>query len=73
MLFTQNPNDGQDNPFQSVLTRYIVLSSLTASGSWRAGSTITQTIAAILFLGRLVIADEILRLKLADTTLSYTK
>jgi hypothetical protein len=73
MLFTQNLNDGQDNPFQSVLTCYIVLSSLTASGSWHTGSTITQKIAAILFLGRLVIADEILWLKLADSTLSYTK
>jgi hypothetical protein len=73
MLFTQNPNDGRDNPFRSVFVRYIVLSSVTRDGGWRTASVITQSVAAILFTGRLVIANEMLRQKALNRTFSYMK
>jgi hypothetical protein len=63
LLYMQNLSDGPDNSFNSVLMRYIVLSSMRQSGQWRLASVITQVIAAILFTGRLTIAKIMLELR----------
>jgi hypothetical protein len=63
LLYTQNLNDGPDNPFKNVFVRYVVLSSMRQSGQWRLASVITQVIAAILFGGRLTVAKIMLELK----------
>jgi hypothetical protein len=63
LLYTQNLNDGPDDPFKNVFVRYIVLSSMRQSGQWRLASVITQVIAAILFAGRLTVAKIMLELK----------
>jgi hypothetical protein len=43
--------------------RYLILASVNAKGEWLAAGRITQKIAAILFVGRSVFADAILRQK----------
>lgn len=73
MLFTQNPNDGHDNPFRSVFVWYVVLSSVTCDGGWDMASVITQLVVAILFMGHLVIANEMLWQKALNHTFSYMK
>lgn len=57
-LFTQEPG-GQKTDFFSPITHYIVLSSLRKEQEWARGGTITHTIAAILFTGRLVFSRRI--------------
>ena len=63
LLYTQNLNNGPDNIFCSVFVRYTVLSSMRQNGQWRLASVITQTIAAILFAGRLTMAKIMLEFK----------
>jgi hypothetical protein len=73
LLYTQNPNDGEDNPFRSVFMRYIVLSSLRADGNWSPPSVITQVMSAILFGGRITIAGIMLERRTNESEQSFDK
>lgn len=53
----------KNDPFFSPFTRYLVLASVNAKGEWQAAGRITQKIAAILFIGRLVFAQKLLDTK----------
>ncbi|KAF7776873.1 hypothetical protein Agabi119p4_5266 [Agaricus bisporus var. burnettii] len=62
LLFTQLPTNENRGQFFTPIYHFLLLSSLRQNGQWAAGYTITHTIAAILFTGRLVFAHKTLRL-----------
>ena len=64
LLFRQGAVD--NDQFFSTFTRYIVLASVNAKGEWQAAGKITQKIASILFVGRLVFAEELITRKKED-------
>lgn len=70
-LFKQRPN-GND-PFFSCFTRYVILASVNAKGEWQAAGRITQKIAAILFIGRLVFAEALFEQKELSPELRTTE
>ncbi|KAF7771871.1 hypothetical protein Agabi119p4_6182 [Agaricus bisporus var. burnettii] len=53
-LYTQIPSGDIRGEFYSPITHYVLLSSLRKDQEWVPAGVITQTIAAILFTGRLV-------------------
>jgi hypothetical protein len=55
-LYTQLPSVENRGQFSNPIIHYLVLSSLRKGQEWAQSSTITQTIAALLFAGRLVFA-----------------
>ena len=65
-LFSQKADN--NDQFFSPFIRYLVLASVNANGEWQAAGRITQKIAAILFIGRLVFAQELLFTKMENTS-----
>jgi hypothetical protein len=53
-LYMATPDSADQGSFFSPLTHYLLLSSLRPEGGWCRASLITQKIAAMLFVGRLV-------------------
>lgn len=53
-LFCQHPPKGKDpDKFNGLLVRFLVMSAVKKNGDWRHSASVTQTIAAITFCGRL--------------------
>ena len=69
-LYTQGIRDGKDDPFRSAFMRYIVLSSVKASGQWLPANLITQTISPILFVGRVTLGRMMLVAKARSPNMS---
>jgi hypothetical protein len=57
-LYTQLPGEEVSGTFFSGILRYCVISSLRADGGWVPANRITETIAALLFTGRLTLYSE---------------
>jgi hypothetical protein len=62
LLFTQLPTNDNRGQFFTPIYHFLVLSSVRKKGEWATANTITRTIAAILFTGRLVFASKILQI-----------
>jgi hypothetical protein len=60
ILYTEAPTNANWGSFISPIVRFLILSSLKADGTWIPSSQITQTIAGLIFTGRLSIFSEIL-------------
>ncbi|EKM74463.1 hypothetical protein AGABI1DRAFT_95620 [Agaricus bisporus var. burnettii JB137-S8] len=56
LLYTQLPTNELRGQFFTPIYHFLVLSSLRKNGEWAAANSITHTIAALLFTGRLVFA-----------------
>ncbi|KAF7783355.1 hypothetical protein Agabi119p4_2731 [Agaricus bisporus var. burnettii] len=59
LLYTQLPSAENRGDFSHPISHYLLLSSLRRNQEWARSSVITQTIAALLFTGRLVFAHKI--------------
>ena len=70
-LYTDVPNGLSDDGFRSVFVRYIVLTSVKASGQWRTPSDITPRVAGILFTGRVTFGYKMLQHQSTNPTLTY--
>ena len=62
-----------NDSFFSIFIRYIVLASVNIKGDWLSAGMITQKIASILFVGRLVFADALLTMKRNDPSMTTAK
>jgi hypothetical protein len=58
-LYTELPSVENRGGFSNPITHYLLLSSLRKNQEWARSNMITQTIAALLFTGRLVFAHKI--------------
>lgn len=70
LLFTQLPSGEMQGDFFSPISHYIMLASLRDDQKWAAAGTITHSIAAILFTGRLVFVQKVMKLA-RDSKRSY--
>lgn len=70
-LYTQVPTHDLGGQFFSPLMRFLLLKSLHADGSWSPSGVITQTIAAVLFVGRLTFAQILSQTRSRDPNFQY--
>jgi hypothetical protein len=72
LLYTELPTYENRGQFFTPIYHFLVLNSLRKDGGWAAANTITHTIAAILFSGRLVFAWKVFELAEENKT-DYSK
>ncbi|EKM74407.1 hypothetical protein AGABI1DRAFT_133300 [Agaricus bisporus var. burnettii JB137-S8] len=72
IIFTQLPDHDHRGQFFTPIYHFLVFSSLRKDGQWVVANTITHTIAALLFVGRLVFASKTLELAQEDNVDSAT-
>jgi hypothetical protein len=71
-LFCQLPSQQFRGQFFTPVYHFLVISAIRKNGEWAAANTITQTIAAILFIGRLTFAWKICQL-VCDSNIDSTR
>jgi hypothetical protein len=71
-MYTQLPRGAEDK-FWSPILRFIVLSSVKKNGRWLSSREITQTFAALLFCGRLLMMVLMYRKVLSNPQVRYSE